>query len=286
MREAWPVTRSWDAAAEADYSAFVHAIGRAVARGRCHTLSACLNVPGIDPLAEPVRSARFLFHADCADVPYLLRAWFAYRRGLPFAFAARMLGSGVDERYLRGAHADGQVLWTAYPTPRSLFEWIGHTVHSGYFRTAPPLDNGDFYQAAVAPGSIRPGTMFYDPNGHVLVVYDVRRNGMVLLFDGHVGGRLTNHGPLDMRAHTGSAAFGGGFKNFRPLVERDGALVRLPNADLPDFGGDTQFTETGAGRQGFAEWTRARLRLPTHTPHRGTQRAVARRTPRTGHGAG
>ena len=269
-REGWPVTRSWDAAAEAEYSAFVHEIGRAVAHGRCHTLRTCLNVPGIDPLAEPVRSAPLLFRADCADVPYLLRAWFAYRRGLPFAHAARMLGAGDDERYLRSAYPEGHVLWTDYPTPRALFEGMGHGVHSGFFRTSPKQHAGDFYHVTIARESIRPGTVFYDPNGHVLVVYEVRRDGTVFFFDGHIGGRLT-HGPLAADASPGPFANGGGFKNFRPISFRDGTLVAAADTTLEDFGAGEQFTETGGTRPGFAQWVRTRLRL---------RAPVAQRVPR------
>ncbi len=50
MAVAWPVRRAWSDAAEVEYGQFVSTIGHAVAAGRCHSLSACLNDPNINPL--------------------------------------------------------------------------------------------------------------------------------------------------------------------------------------------------------------------------------------------
>lgn len=258
--QAWTVRRSWDAQAERGFSAFVSAIGHAVAAGRCRHLSDCLNRPSINPLhvasGTPLR-----FRADCADVPYTLRAYFAFHHGLPFAWARSMRGHGGDPRYLRGARAEGQRLWSSFSTPRHLFEQLGSEVHSGYLRTSAESEDGDFYQATVAPGSIHPGSVYYDPNGHVLVVYEVSADGEVLLFDGHPDNSLS-HVRLSSRYPLGTAASGGGFKNFRPLHWNGTRVGAARNASLRDFGGASQFDRNRYGGADYYGWVREALRAP------------------------
>lgn len=287
MAVAWPAAHAWSVEYETRFGEFVAAIGRAVRDGRCRTLAGCLNDPSINPLYEP--GARPLrLRADCADVPYVLRAYFAYRHQLPFAWARRMRGRGRDARYLSNARPEGLRVWTEYATPRALLQSIGSEVHSGYFRTAPEVENSDFYQAAIAPGAIRPGTVYYDPNGHVLMVYHIREDGEVLMFDGHPDNSVT-HSRLARRHVIGRASQGGGFKNFRPIVWDHGTVVQLPNAAIADFGGRTPFDRSGfvvsGQRVSFEEWVRARLGTvggtATRTGTRGTPIQGALRTTRT-----
>ena len=261
VAQSWPARGSWNDAAETQYGQFVTTIGRAVAAGRCRTLAACLNNPSINPLfeagARPLR-----FRADCADTPYTLRAYFAYRNGLPFAYSRRMTGQGHDVRYLRDARPEGVRLWTDFATPRELIQSIGSDVHSGYFRSAPSVEDSDFYQTSVDRNGIRPGTMYYDPNGHVLVVYEIAADGEILMFDGHPDNSLSHPHFTDRRA-LGSASQGGGFKNFRPFSYQSGRIVRAANAAIPAFGGAVQYDHrryaVGNAPATFYEWVRASL---------------------------
>lgn len=258
---AWRVTRSWDAAAEHEFGEFIHAIGTAVAAHRCHTLAGCLNNPAINPLLEP-GTARFRMRADCADVPYMLRAYFAYRKGLPFAYAARVRGRGHDVRYMRDVRPDGSRQWTDFPTPRAMITAIRSDVHSGFFRASATTGVSDYYPIAIVPGSIRPGTVYYDPNGHVLVVYEVRPNGDILLFDGHPDNSVTAK-VFNERLAVGTAWMQGGFQNFRPLGFRNGLVVRTPNEMLPDYDQTAQHERNGYAvrgtRTGYHAWVRATL---------------------------
>ncbi len=258
---AWPARRAWTDGAESEYGQFVATIGHAVAAGRCHTLAGCLNNPRINPLFEA--GARPLhFRADCADTPYTLRAYFSYRKGLPFAYMRAMRGHGHDRRYFTDARPDGVRLWTQFRSPRELIQSIGSDVHSGYFRLAPEVDDGDFYQTSVDRNGIRPGTMYYNPNGHVLVVYEIQADGDILLFDGHPDNSLS-HPHFTERLPLGSARLGGGFKNFRPFVFANGSIVRTPNAQIPAFGGGAQFDHARYAVAGqsttFHSWVRARV---------------------------
>jgi hypothetical protein len=248
---------------EARFDEFVATIGRHVAAGHCHTLQRCNNDPNINPLYEG--SERPLhFRADCADVPYFLRAYFAYRNGLPFTFADHMAGRGHDPRYLRNSHPVGLHRWDEYTTPRALLQSVGSIVHSGYMRTAPEIENSDFYQASVDRGGIHPGTVYYDPNGHVLVVYEIHGDGDILLFDGHPDNSLS-HPHFSDRYPVGGSSMGGGFKNFRPVFVQNGTVVQKPNSSLADFGGGAPFDRNQfriAGRSvGYHAWVRHRLTL-------------------------
>src|SRR5690242_14960662 len=89
MEQAWPALNAWDDVAEAQYGEFIATLGQAIAAGKCRTLRDCLNDPAINPLYEDTTQA-LRFHADCADVPYILRAYYAYRHDLPFSYARTM----------------------------------------------------------------------------------------------------------------------------------------------------------------------------------------------------
>ena len=92
--EGWQINRiQWTAQDESDYEAFIQTIGLAIEDGKCSSVDSCMISS-----ANPLRTAGDLqaFHySDCADYPYYLRAYFAFRRGLAFTFA-----SSLDDRPL------------------------------------------------------------------------------------------------------------------------------------------------------------------------------------------
>ena len=269
----WPGLRNWTPQLESQYSAFVVALGEKIAQRRCRTLAACLNDSTINPDPEAL-GREFRFRADCADVPYILRAYFSYRHDLPFGFTKEMRGQGRDARYYRNARPDGVRTWREFATPRKLFESLSSAVHSGYFRTAPDIEHADFYQTTIDRAAIHPGTTYYDPNGHVLVVYGLGAHGEVLTFDGHPDGFLT-FGSLSEKNVRGGESQGGGFKNFRPLRIQNDSLSYARNAELSDFGGSVQFDKrryiADGVQVGYHAWVRSQLRLPTlATAERGT----------------
>lgn len=259
--KSWPALRAWDGGAEAQYSEFISTIGRAVAAGKCRTLRDCLNDPAINPLHEFTAQA-LRFHADCADVPYILRAYYAYRHDLPFSYARTMQGRGHDARYYRDARPQGLRTWLESKTPRHLFQSLSSAVHSGFFRTAPAIESADFYQTTIDRNAVRPGTMFYDPNGHVLVVYALQPDGEVLTFDGHPDGYLT-HGQLTEKNVHGGATQGGGFKNFRPITCQNGHVIQTENTAIAGFGGTDSFDRSryqiDGKPVGFHAWVRGEL---------------------------
>lgn len=241
----------WTEADERDYSAFIQAIGRS----GCNTVDSCLKGSGnsfrdTDPPGVS-------FYSDCAQLPYVLRAYFAWKRGLPFSYESGISprGASSDIRYsLNGNEVTGRtdVLTGSTDGYRLLRQLIG-AISTASYRIHPALEHpkeSDLYSAALRIGSIRPGTIIYDPDGHVATVYEVQRDGRIQYMDGHPDNTVTR-GTYDLRFVRAPPAVGAGFKNWRPsqLVGysrgSDGALlgghiVLASNAEIPDFS-DEQF---------------------------------------------
>jgi hypothetical protein len=130
-------------------------------------------------------------------------------------------------------------------------------VQSGAGRTPPDDESSDYYPVALSVETLRPGTIFADPYGHVLVLaqripQSVAAGGVLLAVDGQPDGTVARK-----RFWRGNFLFaldpalgGPGFKRFRPIV-RDkitGKLRRLRNAELPDFSATDQYD---GGVEGF-----------------------------------
>jgi hypothetical protein len=117
---------------------------------------------------------------------------------------------------------------------------IGGGVHSGSARTALADNNTDYYPVSLSEETLRPGTVYADPYGHILMI--VRRvpqsdgaAGIILAVDGQPDGTVARK-----RFWRGNFLFaqdpglgGPGFKRFRPVVRgTDGVLRRLTNEQI------------------------------------------------------
>ena len=271
----WPVHSAWNRATENLYSAWIEKL-----------FDAPLNVePSWPALHEVIRdrSRNMLFdylgvgedqtglimRPDCADQPYFLRAYFAFKMGLPFGFSRCSRGGGgkppkcgawVNILNPEAAAEQPQGLASAQPQgfvapqPQGLaasfnryIPFLADGVQSGNGRTAANDDNTDFYPVPLKQDALRPGTIYADPYGHVLML--VRRvpqsggtAGVFLAVDAEPDGTVTRK-----RFWRGNFLFvhdpslgSPGFKRFRPIVrEANGGLRRLSNAEIakdPDYG--------------------------------------------------
>ncbi|MBI5515372.1 MAG: hypothetical protein HY909_16455 [Deltaproteobacteria bacterium] len=259
----WSVTRSWDAAAEAEFGRFVTTLGRAVAAHRCTTLRGCLQSRSVNPLWAPSRRP-LRFRGDCADVPYILRAYFAWRTHRPFVFTSRVRTRSVAPHAPPHVEPMSTLRWDDYASPRALFNDVASVVRSWFFRSDAATDRSDFYPVAIDRRWVRPGTVFYDPDGHVLVVYEVLPSGEVLMVDGHPDSSFTAR-RFSETLTLGTARTNGGFQNFRPiLLGPGGRLSRPASRALPDYDPLGQYD---AARRvvdghavGYHAWVRGRLR--------------------------
>ncbi|MBI3700500.1 MAG: hypothetical protein HY242_08665 [Afipia sp.] len=296
----WPLRGSWNRATENLYSAWIEKL---------------FDSPLDDPpswkalhevLRDKSRNVLFnylglnedemkqVFKPDCADMPYFLRAYFAFKMGLPFGYSKCTRGTATgaprcpqwfniqnlepprapppekleaDEAPPPTTSLNPFASASRAPAPppppppapvtpkrTGLFPAfaqyipvIGDSVHSGSGRTAATDDNTDYYPVALSQETLRPGTMYADPYGHLLMltrrVAQTGDNAGVFLAadaqpDGTVAIKRFWRGNF---LFAQEAAFGGaGFKHFRPIVRtKDGNLRRLTNAEIsrdPEYG--------------------------------------------------
>ncbi|HVZ28705.1 MAG TPA: hypothetical protein VG798_08640 [Rhizomicrobium sp.] len=267
----WRITRDhWGPEDERGFGAFVTALGQS----GCSSAQSCLR-----SAANPWRGTDGNFidiDADCAKFPYLLRAYYAWKNGLPFGYADGVRGD-------RFSHGGNSVVSRAEIIdhgggidPRRAITAMMENVFSGSYRIDAGSASGmpsDFYSPALQPGSIRPGTVIYDPNGHVGIVWQVDVAGRIFYMDAHpdftvsrsVYGAQFGQSPM---------ALGGGLKNWRPLrlvgARRDGRsfigghVVVARQREIPDFSLVQYAGTDGQGRfvydgvpLGFYEYVRA-----------------------------
>ena len=256
---------------------------------------------------------------DCADFVYFLRAYFAFKMGLPFGYSNCSRGTGgappkcyqwydiQHPEVTRPAPPPEQTA-AAAPTPApepapppasplmQLFSQtpppeqaapaaapvpappkpravgtplafaaylrdVGDVVHTGSVRVSANDDNTDFYMVPLTQQTLRPGTVYADPYGHVLML--VQRvpelnggPGVFLAVDAEPDGTVTRK-----RFWRGNFLFvheptlgSPGFKRFRPIVrEAGGSLRRLTNAEIakdPSYG-DFSLEQTQFSVQDF-----------------------------------
>jgi hypothetical protein len=261
----WRITQpSWTDENEYQFGQFVTKLGNAVENRRCATVTECLNSSanmfyGTDP-------GGLKLFSDCADLPYYLRAYFAWKSGLPFSqatgFVANPAGPEDFNKDIRYSTNGNTVKYRkdiltkrntlrrpVYPDAVSFLNTdLINTVSTAAYRMIgdnPGTSYSDFYPARLDRTGIRPGTVIYDPNGHVAIVYRVTEAGRVLYIDAHPDNTLTMglYTSKFMRSNPGQGA---GFKNFRPLqlVGADydngtyvgGRIEAADNRNLPAYG--------------------------------------------------
>jgi len=200
------------------------------------------------------------FYADCADLPYMLRAYYAWKNGLPFSYSTAVtpLGQSDDIRYTaRGNSISARRdLTDAGLDARKTLPAIVGTITSAHYRYPPDYAGKllpDHYPVKLVRESIKPGTIIYDPNGHVAVVYRVTPEGRIAYIDTHPDNSLTR-GVYGKAFTRSSPAMGAGFKRWRPLTlvgatqRSDGSfagghIVLAPDKEIADWS-DEQFFGT------------------------------------------
>jgi hypothetical protein len=250
---AWDSTAQWGRDTENLYAAFVEQLFREPS-GEDVTWPQLQEVIG-DPKRNllydhrsPGEDARLALEPDCADLPYFLRAYFAWKLQLPFVYRLCTRGRKdkppTCEPYVlsnldRVPGADGTSAF------RSFTRRLAGTVHSSSPRTLPSDDDTDLYPLRMSRRSLRPGTVFADPYGHVLVVarwkpQSVTDYGVLIGADaqpdGTVGRRRFWRGSFLFTPKT--EVVGAGFKGWRPVRYDPSRLanevVEEPSATAPE----------------------------------------------------
>lgn len=265
---------SWSSGHELAYQEFIHTLGVARKKNHCHTTDQCLRSPIANPLFYKMNpnNLKNIF-ADCADLPYVLRAYFSWMNDLPFAFATDLVEAKtfsrkiLDIRYSRyGNIVTAKQYVKNGDNINKIIEVISGTISTASYRTNASLnDSGklfrDTYPVEIERKSIVPGTVLYDPNGHVAVVYEVTSNGKILMIDAHPDNSLTaiTYGEKFSRS---SVKVGAGFSNFRPFEIERGSVNPKKNSELEGY----SLLQFGAGPfvykgevMTFYEYVRAKL---------------------------
>lgn len=335
----WKVKRpAWDSADEYEFKLFL----KGLADSGCNTTDKCLSGPG--NILRTEEDMLNTFYTDCADFPYYLRAYFAYKKNLPMSFVLEIAQAPFSDAQIQtiiaeraaaveharanepgdeyaknaaaekaGADYDAKTRDLRYsrngnvpvsrfniPSRNPIQRDIGvvgaritDIISSGFLRmtSAPegsPVET-DFYSPAIRPQSIKPGTVLYNVSGHVAVVYDVTAKGEVKFIDAHPDNSITR-GQFNLDYKVLKAAYGGNFKNFRPIqvvnptLDSEGVIVAgqivvAKDSEIPDFSLE-QYTGNGVDASGkgifkleatdtqpaidFVEWTKYRLSNGTY----------------------
>ena len=270
---------SWSSIDEKNFQNFVQRLGEAVEQRKCRTVAQCLTSPANNYYHSDPAGLRY--YADCADFPYYIRAYFAFKNGLPFSFANSMRlrnvpGNRGDLRYSSfgnevASKFDVVSKGSTFPNAvKILNEMVPNQTNSGNFRVNyQGNDSGvnfaDFYPVKLSREAIVPGTILYDPDGHVTVIYKISDDGKVYYFDAHPDNSLTS-GSFSIKFVRSNPGQGAGFKNWRPLKLsgatqtsqghwQGGKIVPATNAELAQYG-----TEQFFGNQGqSADWTQSKF---------------------------
>ncbi len=186
---------------------------------------------------------RVLMEPDCADNPYYLRAYFAWKLGLPFGYHES------DRGYLGKAPGTGRwitneiIISRTSPTLKfnSFMRMVMNGVHSGTARTSLENENSDYYPVPLTPEALRPGVMFADPYGHTLMlVRQIPQSsdspGVLLSVDaqpdGTVGIKRFWKGNFLFNTNEKEVIGEPGFKAFRPIVVTDGKIRLLKTDEI------------------------------------------------------
>ena len=263
----WKSRRAWDATTENFFSAWVEGLfdappaesvsfrplTPALRDARRNFLYDHLGLREDDPANRDALPAE----PDCADLPYFLRAYFAWKLGLPMGLRDCSRGTSqapphCGELFTNESPVEGKAGGAASKRPpsglrrvRQFFRKLVNTAHSGSARTALADETSDFYPVELTRAALRPGAVYADPYGHVLVLVKwvpqgPGKGGLLLAVDGQpdnsVGRKRFWEGTF-LFANEKSA--GPGWKVFRPLIKRgEAAPAPASNATLgqPDVG--------------------------------------------------
>lgn len=256
---AWKVSRSfWTEQDEKAYSDFVERI--------CDSKYGNLNKFIKDPKVNPFygeEDKKLNLSPDCADLPYLIRAYVAYKLRLPFSYVSEISSKGGgDERYSKGNKPMQFRDQDYFSTPQQLFYQVT-LVNSGYYRMGVDSETSDHYPIKINKKNLTPGTIYYDPDGHVALVAKVLDNGRIRLIDAHPDKSISKPW-FGSKFSRGNKKNGGGFKKWRQIrYTSDGKIVRTQNHNLKDYSATDQYVNSFSvgGKSGLGYYDYVRLSM-------------------------
>lgn len=307
---------AWTNTHEKLFEEFVAKLGEGREKGVCTTTDECLKSPVANPMyAKKNPSGLRNIFSDCADLPHILRAYFAWMNGLPFSYQNgvaiadpvvtdvnntpqfraleyqlrdararlsnaqyRLANAGFISRLsIKGEIKDIEREIKSYLDQMSVLAGIGAgsrsnedvrysksgnkvtsrkivrdgdnindvldqivmSLSTASFRiNASAQDSGvnfrDTYPVTLDREGIKPGTILYDPAGHIAMVYKVTKDGRIYLIDAHPDNSLTRIS-FGEKFSRSPAIRGAGFLKFRPIRQSGSRHIPTENSELSDY---------------------------------------------------
>jgi hypothetical protein len=177
----WKTTRGWNSGLETIYSSWINALFQGcdeqsswsalheVTRNKDRNFLYNYLSLGED---DPEGKNKVIMEPDCADNPFFLRAYFAWKLGLPFGYHI------CDRGYVGRNPQTGQWITNESSSSKSnpvlafnsFLRSVMNGVHSGTARTSLDNEKSDYYPVSLERGALRPGTIYADPYGHTLII--------------------------------------------------------------------------------------------------------------------
>jgi len=190
---------------------------------------------------NPGRKISLIMQPDCADNPFFLRAYFAWKLGLPFGY--HVCDRGTLERSPRTGQWITNEMSDSKTDPVEAFNIflrrIKDGVQSATARTALDDENSDYYPVPVEQGSLRPGIVYADPYGHTLILVGripqtSDHPGLLLAVDAQPDGTvgIKRFWKGNFLFNTTGVIGEPGFKAFRPISIKKNVPYLMHNLEL------------------------------------------------------
>jgi hypothetical protein len=256
----WKTLSGWDSNTEALYSAWISvlfygcneqaswpALNDVIRNKNQNFLYNYLSMGEDDPNGK----ISLIMQPDCADNPFFLRAYFAWKLSLPFGYHICDRG-WVGRNPKTGQWITNESASTVVNQVQAFNAFLRRVmndVHSGTARTGLDDESSDYYPVALERGDLRPGVVFADPYGHTLIL--IRwveqtngRPGLLLSVDaqpdGTVGVKRFWKG--NFLFNTSGVVGEPGFKAFRPIGMNKGLPFLMQNKALTSSSGFAPFS--------------------------------------------
>lgn len=256
----------WTPAIEDQFSSFVAQFGVGVKAHPMRLLNFYMHDASTNPFVNtnPDPAGTF-YYSDCADLPYFLRSYFAYKMGLPMSIAADAV---MNMQPFASLPSAGNDAWSAaHPdrtdvspygnslthraasnipsrvgAERNYINYWGILMDVGSTRTfmvSPFTPNysqlSDVYPVSIDSRGVRAGTLVHS-DGHMLIVTMVHPNGDVELIDAHPDNSLQfkTLDPSKLMRDRPDRAYG--FFRFRPTKAVGGQWLNAANGQSALYG--------------------------------------------------
>jgi hypothetical protein len=256
----WKTLREWDSGMETIYSAWINALFQGCDENSSwsalHEVTQNQNqnfLYNYLSLGEDDIDGenKVIMQPDCADNPFCLRAYFAWKLGLPFGY--HLCDRGYVGRNPKAGQWITNESFSSKINPvlsfNAFLRRVMDGVHSGTARTALDDENSDYYPVSLEREALRPGIVYADPYGHTLILIGWvpqlhEHPGLLLSVDAQPDGTvgIKRFWKGNFLFNTSGVVGEPGFKTFRPISVHNGVPSLIQNKALMASAGFDSFS--------------------------------------------